>query len=127
MQFSQFLKKSDATARYGEPLIGPPGPSWLALGIPSGGKTAADLVHRGQLVPGTYCDRVFRDCHRLRCRIQSPNFPGMYPRNASCTYTVEAGSWVPGMHATVAVLQRAGQKVRIIMGHANEWPRPKQG
>ncbi|XP_071448796.1 uncharacterized protein, partial [Hetaerina americana] len=114
----RFLKKSDATARYGEPFAGIGGPSWMAPlpgGLPAASEPsgAQDLVHRGHLVPGTYCDRVFRECHRLRCRIQSPNFPGMYPRNASCTYTVEAGSLVPGMHATVAVLQRAGQKVHL--------------
>ena len=42
----------------------------------------------GKLIDGTYCSRVFKDCDKLACRIQSPNYPGVYPRNLTCFYAV---------------------------------------
>lgn len=42
----------------------------------------------GKLIQGTYCSRVFSDCEKRACRMQSPNFPGVYPRNLTCFYAV---------------------------------------
>lgn len=45
-------------------------------------------IERGSPVPGTYCSRDFYECHQKRCRVQSPNYPGEYPRNTSCLITL---------------------------------------
>lgn len=42
----------------------------------------------GDLIPGTYCSRIFSNCDKKACRLQSPNFPGIYPRNLTCYYAV---------------------------------------
>lgn len=47
----------------------------------------------GKLIQGTYCSRVFSDCEKRPCRMQSPNFPGVYPRNLTCFYAVRQVSW----------------------------------
>ncbi|CAG9812677.1 unnamed protein product [Phaedon cochleariae] len=39
------------------------------------------------------------------CRIQSPNYPGIYPRNVSCHYRVRERSVPQGKHALIAVRQ----------------------
>lgn len=68
---------------------------------------------RGEVVPNTYCERVFRDCRwvllliflklsyliiyyiifvvviRMQtCYVQSPGYPGLYPRNLHCKYAI---------------------------------------
>lgn len=35
---------------------------------------------RGTAVPGSYCERTFHGCAPTRCFVQSPGFPGIYPR-----------------------------------------------
>ncbi|XP_021700586.1 uncharacterized protein LOC110676555 [Aedes aegypti] len=42
----------------------------------------------GDLMPGTYCSRIFTNCDKKACRLQSPNFPGVYPRNLTCYFAV---------------------------------------
>lgn len=42
----------------------------------------------GDLIPGTYCSRIYSNCDKKLCRLQSPNFPGTYPRNLTCYYAV---------------------------------------
>lgn len=42
----------------------------------------------GDLIHGTYCSRIFSNCDKKICRLQSPNFPGTYPRNLTCYYAV---------------------------------------
>ncbi|XP_050540622.1 uncharacterized protein LOC126905181 [Daktulosphaira vitifoliae] len=41
---------------------------------------------RGILSPGTYCDRTFKECRLQTCYVQSPAYPGVYPRNLRCNY-----------------------------------------
>ncbi|XP_017875544.1 uncharacterized protein LOC108622278 [Ceratina calcarata] len=41
---------------------------------------------RGEIVPGSYCERVFRDCRLQTCYVQSPAYPGIYPRALHCKY-----------------------------------------
>lgn len=53
----------------------------------------------GELIPGTYCSRIFSDCDKKHCRLQSPNFPGVYPRNLTCYYAVRQHEIPPGKSA----------------------------
>lgn len=34
----------------------------------------------------SYCERIFRDCRLQTCYVQSPAYPGVYPRNLHCRY-----------------------------------------
>jgi len=34
----------------------------------------------------SYCERVFRDCRLQTCYVQSPAYPGVYPRGLHCRY-----------------------------------------
>lgn len=43
----------------------------------------------GNPIPGTFCDRMFLNCHFRPCKIRSPNFPGFYPRNITCNYYIK--------------------------------------
>ncbi|XP_968153.3 uncharacterized protein LOC656535 [Tribolium castaneum] len=80
----KFLKLSDARIRYGN---------------------ATQRSYRGKLSSGSYCDRLLEGCSRRPCRIQSPNYPGIYPRNVSCHYRVRERNVPPGKHALIAVRQ----------------------
>lgn len=34
----------------------------------------------------SYCEREFRDCRLQTCYVQSPAYPGLYPRSLKCRY-----------------------------------------
>lgn len=34
----------------------------------------------------SYCEREFRDCRLQTCYVQSPAYPGIYPRALKCRY-----------------------------------------
>ena len=38
----------------------------------------------------TDCSRILQGCRAKSCVLQSPNFPGFYPRNVTCYYLVKA-------------------------------------
>ncbi|XP_069950455.1 uncharacterized protein [Cherax quadricarinatus] len=65
----KFLRRERAIVRYGR------------------GGTAK---YRGEMVRNSACSRVFQGCRARQCRLQSPNFPGLYPRNVTCYYLVKA-------------------------------------
>ncbi|KAK0179052.1 hypothetical protein PV327_007878 [Microctonus hyperodae] len=88
----KFLKQSEAHLRYGNSTMA----TW-----------------RGELVNGTYCDRVLTRCDTRACRLQSPNYPGVYPRNVTCYYRVEHKRAPPGHRALLAVNQRNSHKIHI--------------
>ncbi|XP_066595099.1 uncharacterized protein [Prorops nasuta] len=88
----KFLKKSEAHLRYGNSSL----TTW-----------------RGELVNGTYCDRVLTRCDTRSCRLQSPNYPGVYPRNVTCYYRIEQTRSPPGHRALLAVSQRNSHKIHI--------------
>lgn len=88
----KFLKRSSARLRYGNSTV---------------------ATYRGDLVPNTYCDRVLERCDVRPCRVQSPNYPGVYPRNASCRFLVQQRAVPPDKHALIAVRQRYAHKVHI--------------
>ncbi|XP_076243023.1 uncharacterized protein LOC143184574 [Calliopsis andreniformis] len=88
----KFLKRSEAHLRYGNSSMS----TW-----------------RGKLVNGTYCDRVLTKCDTRACRLQSPNYPGVYPRNVTCYYRVEQNRAPPGHRALLAVSQKNSHKIHI--------------
>nr|XP_003699829.1 PREDICTED: uncharacterized protein LOC100882792 [Megachile rotundata]XP_012144581.1 PREDICTED: uncharacterized protein LOC100882792 [Megachile rotundata] len=47
---------------------------------------------RGEIVRGSYCERVFRDCRLQTCYVQSPAYPGIYPRALHCKYWLNTRS-----------------------------------
>lgn len=67
----------------------------------------------GDLITGTYCSRIFSDCDKKHCRLQSPNFPGVYPRNLTCYYAVRQHEVPTGKHALITVRQPKGQLIYI--------------
>lgn len=75
--------------------------------------TKEPLFYLGDLISGTYCSRIFSDCDRKLCRLQSPNFPGIYPRNLTCYYAVRQHEVPPGKHALITVRQPKGQLIAI--------------
>lgn len=74
--------------------------------------TAAEPKERGELVPGTHCSHNFYECYRKRCSLQSPNYPGMYPRNVTCRYTIRQKVVPKCKHAMVSVTQGSGSAVQ---------------
>lgn len=78
----RFVARNEAVARLGKPEL---------------------PIERGSPVPGTYCSRNFYECHLKQCRLQSPNYPGEYPRNASCLVTVRQKEVPTCKHAMISV------------------------
>jgi len=70
-------------------------------------------VERGEVVPGSFCSRDFEACHRRRCKIQSPNYPGLFPRNVTCHFTVRHRDKQPCKHILVQVGQLKSHKVQL--------------
>lgn len=70
--------------------------------------TADDPKERGELVPGTHCSRNFYECYRKKCSLQSPNYPGIYPRNVTCRYTVRQKIVPKCKYAMVSLSQKRG-------------------
>lgn len=125
----KLLSKGDATVRYGggtpfNPIYEikqssssnynffnttPPTYSYNQLNQPR----SEPEYYLGDLITGTYCSRIFSDCDRRRCRLQSPNFPGVYPRNLTCYYAVRQHEVPPDKHALITVRQTKGQLISI--------------
>lgn len=80
----RFLRRTQAILRYGPPY----NPYYL-----------------GKAIRRTFCDKYFDDCDSKPCRLQSPNFPGLYPRNLTCQYKVHQTTAPPGKVALVQVKQ----------------------
>lgn len=85
----KFLSQSEAVVRYG---------------------TTSDAFDLGRVSPGTYCTRQFEECYRNKCRLQSPNYPGMYPRNVSCYWTIRQKTVPTCKHAMISVSQENSHK-----------------
>uniref|UniRef100_T1JBN0 CUB domain-containing protein n=1 Tax=Strigamia maritima TaxID=126957 RepID=T1JBN0_STRMM len=64
---------------------------------------------RGKLVSGTFCDRIFHDCRLGTCYVQSPGYPGIYPRNLRCRYFLHTQSVYINPHLENEVLSIDGQ------------------
>ncbi|XP_057323638.1 uncharacterized protein LOC130666541 [Microplitis mediator] len=83
----RFISRNEAVARLGEPGL---------------------TIERGSPVPGTYCSRNFYECHKKQCRVQSPNYPGEYPRNASCLITLRQKFVPTCKHAMISIKAASG-------------------
>ena len=46
----------------------------------------------GAVVQETYCETVFQDCRVQQCNVQSPGFPGVYPRGLACRYYISTAA-----------------------------------
>uniref|UniRef100_T1JCM1 CUB domain-containing protein n=1 Tax=Strigamia maritima TaxID=126957 RepID=T1JCM1_STRMM len=99
----RFLSRLDAVTRYG---------------------LANSMHHRGELIPGTVCDRSYHDCDSQICRVQSPNFPGIYPRNVTCYYHITQITVPENKYAMIAVSQRNEEKLKVKTSQA---PHEKYG
>lgn len=55
---------------------------------------------RGQPVANTYCHRLFKDCSPGRCFVQSPAYPGIYPRSLACKYRISVRQSLVGLDLT---------------------------
>jgi len=96
------------------PLITPVSvPTLAGTPVPEITPTPPPQYYLGDLIAGTYCSRLFTDCDRKVCRLQSPNFPGIYPRNLTCYYAVRQHDVPAGKQALIAVRQPKGQLVAI--------------
>ncbi|TGZ51593.1 Uncharacterized protein DBV15_11054 [Temnothorax longispinosus] len=132
----KMIRKSDAVVRYGNPFVG----ITQVVGTPASTERTASAEYAntsmampvqmveqhvppptkpsteqflGDLISGTYCSRIFTDCDRKKCRLQSPNFPGLYPRNLTCYYAVRQHEVPAGKHALIHVKQPRGQLVAV--------------
>jgi hypothetical protein len=72
-----------------------------------------ELLELGRVTPGTYCTRQFDECYRKKCRLQSPNYPGMYPRNVTCYWTIRQKIVPTCKHAMVSVSQENEHKALV--------------
>ncbi|KAB0793651.1 hypothetical protein PPYR_13271 [Photinus pyralis] len=104
----KLLRKQSATVRYGggQLIVD------VNTTVPSVVEPESEY-YLGDLIAGTYCSRIYSDCDRKRCRLQSPNFPGLYPRNVTCYYAVRQHEIPEGKHALITVRQSKGQLISI--------------
>ncbi|XP_035794280.1 uncharacterized protein LOC118467651 isoform X1 [Anopheles albimanus] len=91
---------------------------WMTPGSQAPGPSRAlnytePLYYLGDLMQGTFCSRIFTNCDKKVCRLQSPNFPGIYPRNLTCYFAVRQHDVPPGKHAFIVISQPKGNLVWI--------------
>ncbi|GAB6021424.1 hypothetical protein CHUAL_004033 [Chamberlinius hualienensis] len=72
-------------------------------------------TRRGTPVPGTICDRVFDDCRLGYCYIQSPGYPGVYPRNLRCRYHVTTATRYIRLYTENELIDVDGQRCSDVM------------
>lgn len=72
-----------------------------------------ESFYMGELMEGTYCSRIFGDCDKRRCVLQSPNYPGLYPRNLTCYYAIRQHSIPFGHQALISITQPYSRLVSI--------------
>lgn len=88
----KFVKKEEAVTRFG------------SISAP---------IERGEIVPGTYCSRNFYECYRKKCQIQSPNYPGIYPRNITCLYQIRQKTVPKCKHGMILARQTNRHKIKL--------------
>ncbi|VVC44282.1 Hypothetical protein CINCED_3A007418 [Cinara cedri] len=74
---------------------------------------ANESFHMGELMEGTYCSRIFSDCDKKKCVLQSPNYPGLYPRNLTCYYAIRQHDIPYGHQALISITQPYSRLVSI--------------
>jgi hypothetical protein len=79
-------------------------------------------------VTGTICSRSFRQCgndqQEQHCRVQSPGYPGIYPRNAHCLYKIShrppsASRTLSARRYVIVLWQNDGRKINL-----RDWDQP---
>lgn len=87
----------------------------------NGGGGAAAILWYGDPVPGTLCSRNLHSCDQRTCILQSPNFPGLYPRNATCYYYIRQ-AWSPKNQTILLTLVQTepGQSFSVRTSDAGE-------
>lgn len=80
----KFLRKKDSSVRYGLPNR---------------------PFFRGELIAGTQCSLIFKECAGKKCALQTPNFPGIYPRNLTCYYAIKQDEAPTGNRAVIRLKQ----------------------
>jgi len=78
-----------------------------------------ESFHMGDLVEGTYCSRIFSNCDKKRCVLQSPNYPGLYPRNLTCYYAIRQHAIPYGQQALISITQPYSRLVSIKTDRTN--------
>lgn len=101
----RFLVKEKAVLRYGVPY---------------------SPIFRGQDVPGTFCDKYYENCDKYNCKIQSPNYPGLYPRNLTCYYHIRQTHIPDGKVALIQIKQRNPHLIYIKDRNAPHMKREKK-
>ncbi|KAK8393808.1 hypothetical protein O3P69_006845 [Scylla paramamosain] len=72
-----------------------------------------DAVYLGLRDKTTVCNAFFSNCDQQPCYVQSPNFPGMYPRNTTCYYHLRQAKTPAGTKAIMVLSQKDGRLVHI--------------
>ena len=62
---------------------------------------------------GSLCDRFFTNCDERYCAVQSPNYPGMYPRHITCHYILRQSRYVSYSRPLISVLQKNRLKFNV--------------
>ncbi|OQR80128.1 hypothetical protein BIW11_05268 [Tropilaelaps mercedesae] len=75
-----------------------------------------DPIDLGVRAPESFCDRIFENCDRKKCKIRSPNFPGFYLRNFTCRFTIRQLTSPQGTQAQIVLSQRNEYKISIYTG-----------
>lgn len=70
---------------------------------------------RGRVISGTYCDRILEDCRLGSCYIQSPGYPGVYPRNLRCKYQIKTTSKYVRLFTENELIDVGGQRCSDII------------
>ncbi|KAH6942778.1 hypothetical protein HPB50_010251 [Hyalomma asiaticum] len=78
-----------------------------------------DGPYFGEKKLGSYCDYVLTNCHERKCRVRSPNYPGFYLRNLTCTYEVHQTFAPSGRVAQIVFHQKNQYKISIHSGVPN--------
>lgn len=88
----KFLRHADAVVRYGPPN---------------------KKKYTGIRDRTTACNVHFHSCDSSPCYVQSPNFPGLYPRNTTCYYQLKQPAAIPGTRAVLVLEQSSEFLVHI--------------
>lgn len=78
-----------------------------------------ESFYMGDLMEGTYCSRIFSNCDQKRCVLQSPNYPGLYPRNLTCYYAIRQHAIPYGRQALISITQPYSRLVSIKTDRTN--------
>lgn len=88
----KFIRQTDAIVRYGSP---------------------EELKFTGIRSSSSPCHVRFPGCDTKLCYIQSPNFPGLYPRNTTCYYHITQNQAPVGKRALITLYQRRAQLINV--------------